>query len=139
MPRTMDSSQNVMNAADFFKAKLQFESTPHSLKEIMGKPTVMVLDVRDKESFDREHIPGAVNIPLTELLGRLKDIPKEKTVVCYCWTYACHLATKACLDLAHKDYKVQELFGGIRAWKESGFSCEGSQSAELGKKGEAQY
>lgn len=128
MPRTMDSPQNVMNAVDYFKAKLQFESTPVSLKELMDQklPTLMILDVRDKESFEQEHIPGAVNIPLQELLGRLREVPKDKTVVCYCWTYACHLATKAALDLAHRDYKVQELFGGIRAWKEAGFQCEGS-------------
>ena len=138
MPRTMDSPQNVMNGVDFFKSKLQFEATPHQLKELMDQklPTLLVVDVRDKASYDKEHIPGAINIPLQELLGRLRDIPKEKTVVCYCWTYSCALATKACLDLAHKDYKVQELFGGIRAWKEAGFDCEG---ADVRKPNEAQY
>ena len=130
----LESPQNVMNAVDYFKAKLQFEQTPHGLREIMNLPTVLVVDVRDRESFGREHIKGAVNVPLQELLTRLGDLPKNKTVVTYCWNLTCALATKAALDLAHRGYKVQELIGGIEEWKKKGFEVEGSGTGNDGGK-----
>lgn len=128
MPRTMDSPANIMNAVDYFKAKLQFENTPHGVKAIMGLPTVLLVDVRDRESYESEHIKGAVNIPLEDLPKRLRELPKDKTIVCYCWRAACAMAPKACLELAHRDYKVQEMTGGIAAWKEAGFEVERAET-----------
>jgi len=38
---------------------------------------VAVLDVRQTNEFDQEHIPGAVSIPLHELPQRLDDVPAD--------------------------------------------------------------
>lgn len=129
MPETLRSPQNILHSVDYFKAKLQFESTPRQLDEIRKLPSVLVLDVRDREGYEREHIPGAVNIPLDELPRRFAELPKDKTIVCYCWTITCSLATKAALELAHHGYKVQELFGGIEHWKKSGLPVESRRPA----------
>lgn len=125
MPKTMDSPANIMNAVDYFKAKLQFENTPHGVQAIKHLSTVLIVDVRDRESYEKEHIKGAVSVPLDELPKRLASIPKEKTIVCYSWRITDAMAQKACLELAHRDYKVQELVGGIESWKEAGFEVEG--------------
>ncbi|MBI4345575.1 MAG: rhodanese-like domain-containing protein [Elusimicrobia bacterium] len=129
----LDTIHNVMTAVDFFKAKLQFEQTPHGLKKLMDEklPTLLVVDVRDRESYEREHIAGAINIPLDQLSSRLRELPKDKTVVCYCWNITCAMATKACLELAHKGYKVQELLGGIDRWKAAGFTIQGDRLHQL--------
>lgn len=42
---------------------------------------VAVLDVRQATEFDDSHIPGAVNIPLHELAGRLDDVPSGEVWV----------------------------------------------------------
>src|SRR2546430_14955945 len=115
MPETLNSPQNALNAVDFFKAKLQFEARPHQLHGLMNNGTVLIVDVRPKQAYDDEHIKGAINIPLEEIPKRMRELPKEKTIVTYCWNITCPLSTKAALDLAHRDYKVQELFGGIEA------------------------
>lgn len=128
MPQTLNSPANILNGVDYFKAKLQFENTPHGLNEIKDKDSVLVLDVRDRDSYEQEHIPGAANIPLEELEERITEVPKQKTVVAYCWTVTCALAPKAALILAHKDYKVQEMVGGIEAWKKAGFPVEGRRA-----------
>lgn len=126
----LDSPQNVLNAVDYFKAKLQFEQTPHGLDAIKNLPSLLILDVRDREAYSREHIPGAINIPLDELNDRIHELPREKTIVCYCWTITCALATKAALDLAHHGFKVQELIGGIDRWKVTGFKVEPERSTK---------
>lgn len=126
MPETLNSPANALNAVDYFKAKLQFEGFPHQVHGIMNNGTTMLVDVRPKDAYAKEHIKGAVNIPFDELPKRLRELPKDKTIVTYCWNVTCPIAAKAALELAHKDYKVQELFGGIQAWREAGFEVEAS-------------
>lgn len=137
MPQTLEAPVQALNAVDYFKAKLQFENSPRGVHEIMKLPSVVVLDVRDRGSYAREHVPGAWNIPLAELPRKAADLPKDKIIVCYCWTIACALAPKAALELAHRGYKVQEMVGGIAAWKADGYPVQGpAQGAEDDDTGE---
>ena len=125
MPQTLQSPVNALTAVDWYKAKLQFEIGPVELRHLLEeKNSLLVLDVRDREGFSQEHIPGAINIPYTELPKRISELPRDKTIVTYCWSVTCHLATKAALDLAHRNFKVQEMVGGIKEWKANGLPIE---------------
>lgn len=115
---------HALSAADYFRAKLAFESTPHALKRAMDEGTALVLDVRPADAFAQEHIVGAENIPHAELPANYRRLPKDKTIVAYCWNITCALSTKAALELAEKGFKVQALFGGLEEWKQNGFSVE---------------
>jgi hypothetical protein len=42
------------------------------------------IDVRAKDQFDLAHIPEAINIPLSELPTRWKDLPPGKFLITYC-------------------------------------------------------
>ena len=42
------------------------------------------IDVRSKESYDESHIPGAISIPLSEMMSRLKELPPHKFLITYC-------------------------------------------------------
>jgi hypothetical protein len=42
---------------------------------------VLLIDVRDTPLYEKETIPGAVNIPFANLQEALKDIPKDRTLV----------------------------------------------------------
>ena len=47
----------------------------------------LIIDVRNPEEYAQSHVEGAVNIPLTNLLGNpaeLKEIPKDTELVLYC-------------------------------------------------------
>ena len=45
----------------------------------------LLLDVRTKAEFDQAHIPGAINISVAELKGRLSELgDKQRPVVVYC-------------------------------------------------------
>ena len=55
-----------------------------SLSEIISEGAVVV-DVRSVEEFDEEHYPGALNIPVEELLLRLNECgAKGTSLVLYC-------------------------------------------------------
>ena len=44
------------------------------------------LDVRVPEELMVFTVPDAINIPLTELRGRLDELPKDKQILCFCGT-----------------------------------------------------
>jgi hypothetical protein len=58
------------------------EMSPEELKRLFdAKGKVLIIDVRDAGSFEKETVKGAIHIPLNELPYRLKDIPRDTTLV----------------------------------------------------------
>ena len=51
------------------------------LKKQMDAGTVMIIDVRPPASFEKETIPGAINVPLDRLEAHLKNISKDTYIV----------------------------------------------------------
>jgi len=130
MPTT--SAKPVLSRAEYFRAKLEYEATPFGLKEILDQAPdeVVVVDVRDAESYAEGHLPGARSIPLDQLVSSYSSLPKEKLIVAYCGDIACGLSTKAALDLAQKGFRVQHLLGGIAEWTRKGFPVEGPSQSQ---------
>ncbi len=110
----------------YFAAKLAAELGPHNVKRLMDlrDDSFVLVDVRSEEGFRQGHIPGALSIPFEQLPARLRELPKAKTVIAYCWDTTCTLSTKAAFILASKGYRVKEMIGGFEAWKASGFPTE---------------
>ena len=54
-----------------------------AIKMVKESKAVFV-DVRSKDSYDAGHIKGAINIPLSELMGRLRELPPRKFIITYC-------------------------------------------------------
>ncbi len=52
--------------------------------KLVKENKAVFVDVRPKESYDAGHIKGAISIPLTELLTRLRDLPPKKFIITYC-------------------------------------------------------
>jgi 3-mercaptopyruvate sulfurtransferase SseA len=51
------------------------------LKKQVDAGTVMIIDVRPPANFEKETIPGAINVPLDQLEGYLKKISTETHIV----------------------------------------------------------
>lgn len=125
--QTSTKTPHGLSAVDYFRAKLSFEMSPYGLKHLLDdktNDTLHVIDVRMPEDYAQGHIPGAVNIPLPEIIGKLSSIPKDKTIVTYCGSITCQMAPKAALELAQKGYKVMDLHGGLKEWQSYGFPVE---------------
>ena len=50
-------------------------------KQLAEGKDVLIIDVRAPASFEKESLPGAINIPLDQLAGYLPSIPKDKMLV----------------------------------------------------------
>jgi rhodanese-related sulfurtransferase len=50
-------------------------------KQLAAGTEVLIIDVRSPASFEKETLPGAINIPLDQLGAYLTTIPKDKTLV----------------------------------------------------------
>lgn len=54
-------------------------------KKLRAEGEVMVVDVRDAESYKTGHIPGAVSIPLDQLAAHVAELKSaKKAIVTYC-------------------------------------------------------
>ncbi len=51
-----------------------------------GDDKYFIIDARKPEDFEKGHLKGAVNITRDEIQDRLDEVPKDKTVVAYCYS-----------------------------------------------------
>ena len=51
----------------------------------MNSKNKTIIDVRSPEEFAIQHFPGAINIPLDQIAGRIDEVKKfPKPMVAYC-------------------------------------------------------
>ena len=81
---------------------------------------VTVIDVRPTEEYAAGHIPGAANIPLSELEKHLDQFDPEQEIVAYCRGPHCVLAFDAVARLREKGYMARRLQDGYPEWKSAG-------------------
>jgi rhodanese-related sulfurtransferase/DNA-binding transcriptional ArsR family regulator len=85
---------------------------------------VTVLDVRPPQEYAAGHVPGAVNIPLAELEGHLKELDPAQEVVAYCRGPHCILAFDAVARLRENGLSARRLEDGFPEWKQAGLPVE---------------
>jgi len=116
-----------MNTLNYFQSKVEATlSTMEYLDEKKKSPEDFVLvDVRNAPPHIKKvKIENAVEIPLNDLENRLAELPKDKTIVVYCWDVTSNMAAHAAVILLKNGYKVKELLGGIAAWQSMNFPVE---------------
>lgn len=95
---------------------------PVAARELLArarKGEITVLDVRPEDEFAAGHIKGAVNIPLSSLEARLKELDVQKEVVAYCRGPYCVMAYEAVARLRKGGLKARRLDEGFPGWKRS--------------------
>ena len=85
---------------------------------------VTVIDVRPPEEYAAGHVPGALNIPLSELEKHLDEFNPEQEIVAYCRGPHCVLAFDAVAKLRDQGLKARRLQDGYPEWKTSGLPVE---------------
>lgn len=86
-----------------------------------------LVDVLSKESFEKEHIKGAISIPVDEIEKKAsKLLKKAEKIVVYCASFDCQASTHAAQRLSAMGYKnVLDYKGGLKDYKEASFPLEG--------------
>ncbi len=91
-------------------------------EEAAARSDLHLLDVREPDEWLAGHIAGAQHIPLGELRERLAEVPKERTVLAICrHGNRSEAATRGLRTLG---YTVENLEGGVTAWKRAGLPLE---------------
>jgi rhodanese-related sulfurtransferase len=95
-----------------YKNKLQYEIDSWDLSQCIEQgANIVVIDARSANSYQKEHIPGAVNFPhrtMTKESTQTK-LNHETLYVTYCDGICCNASTKGALKLAELGYQVKEL------------------------------
>lgn len=117
---------SAKGAEKFFAEKLEYETTPADVHRMLEKKDAghVIVDVRDAGSYRKGHIPTAISVPAGDMPDMLDKLPKDKTLVLYCYNVVCFAAPKAALYLARKGYHVKEMVGGFEEYAHQRFNYE---------------
>jgi rhodanese-related sulfurtransferase/DNA-binding transcriptional ArsR family regulator len=85
---------------------------------------VTVLDVRPRLEYEAGHLPGAINIPLSELEEHLDELEQGHEVVAYCRGPHCILAFEAVARLRDRGFTARRLEDGYPEWQAGGLPTE---------------
>lgn len=81
----------------------------------LQEDNVLLIDLREKEEYEKEHIDGAISIPYDKMLEKVEKIDKQKKLVLYCDRGNASLMSG--MELAKKGYDVYTVLGGYLAYK----------------------
>jgi len=110
---------------EYLDAKDSFE--PVSVAELTGRMRdglVTVVDVRPPEEYAAGHLPGAINVPLSQLEEHAARLPRDREVVAYCRGPFCVLSFEAVVALRNRGLKARRLETGFPEWKVAGLPVE---------------
>ncbi|HEY0640910.1 MAG TPA: rhodanese-like domain-containing protein [Pseudonocardiaceae bacterium] len=77
-----------------------------------------LLDVREDDEWQAGHAPGAVHVPMSELAGRLDDVPAEGTVYVIC--RAGGRSARVVQYLNANGWDAVNVDGGMLDWQAAG-------------------
>jgi rhodanese-related sulfurtransferase/DNA-binding transcriptional ArsR family regulator len=126
--RNVGTVEKVLNS--YFRERDNLE--PVSRKELLRRMRdglVTLIDTRPEEEFAAGHLPGAINLPLSELKRRLRELPRDQEIVAYCRGPYCVLSYEAVAELRKRSFKAFRLEDGYPEWKAAGLPIEESVSS----------
>lgn len=99
-----------------------------AVKRMLDNKEATVIEVLDQDQYDKFHLPGAINIPVSgnfeaKMEERVPD--KTKPVIVYCYDKDCDASPRAAKKLDRLGYReVFDYEAGKVDWKEAGLPVE---------------
>jgi hydroxyacylglutathione hydrolase len=91
--------------------------------KIDDQENVLIIDIRDEEEFNKEHIKGAIYMPFENIISRKDDLSKEKEIIIYDKAgYRSKLVTESLVKEGF--LSATNLLDGFKKWKEKGYPVE---------------
>lgn len=78
----------------------------------------ILLDVREADEWGRGHAPQASHIPMSELGGRLSEVPADRPILAIC--HGGGRSGQVTRALLARGYDVRNVSGGMSAWQRAG-------------------
>lgn len=102
-----------------FAAKLMLETDPADVFDDLrnGNEELVVIDARSAASYEKAHVPGAINFPHRTMNAETTaSLSRDKTYVTYCDGTGCNASTRAALRLSELGFRAKEMVGGLDWW-----------------------
>jgi len=97
------------------------------LKAAIDRHEVTVVDALPESYYSQQHIPGAVNLVESDVVGRAAQLlpHKDAAIVVYCSNAACGNSQAVATVLAKLGYSdVRKYRDGIQDWVDAGLPVE---------------
>lgn len=112
------SAKDPVNMAGFVAAGLLRGDHPQTdVEAVLAIPPEarpLLLDVRTPEEFATGSIPGAINVSIDTLRGRLDELPRNRPIVVFCQVgQRGYLATRILMQMQHE---VANIGGGYKTY-----------------------
>ncbi len=121
VPRFLSDESRIR---DHYETETSVLVSPSTLRKRMDAkdPSFLLVDLRSKGEYDKEHIVGAVNIPAVsmskeQIIAAFKKLPKDKEIIVHCYSMVCMLGRQTGEVLAQNGIYVKELGIGWSEWK----------------------
>lgn len=92
-------------------------------QRLYEKGDVLVVDVRDRASFEQGRIAGAIHLPVDEIATRAAEVrrlARGRVVVTYCSCPAEASSLRAARALGDHGVRAKALIGGYYGWVDAG-------------------
>ncbi len=81
-----------------------------------------VIDVREGWEYHGGHVPGALNLPLGELVAAEASLPRDRDVYVICQSGG--RSMQAAVWISQTGRTAHSIAGGTSAWQQSGLQVE---------------
>jgi hydroxyacylglutathione hydrolase len=115
--------------AEGFEIESSDGVTVHQLRDRLADDRPLLLDVRQRDEFERSHLPGALHLMAGELPDRLAELPRDRPIYTICATgYRSSVAAGLLRHAGFRD--VTWVGGGVPAWEAAGYPVERGPSPD---------
>ena len=99
--------------------------TPKEAAAMQSTQKAIIIDVREDDEWQAQHIPGAIHIPLGQLNERLSELKdyKNSPIITQCRSGKRSAQAQEALKLAGFT-QVVNLSGGLMAWAKAGLTTK---------------
>jgi len=108
------SAKDPVNFAGMIAANAMRGDARLAHWENLENSPALLLDVRDPDEYKRDHVEGAVNIPLDKLRDRREELPRDRPVWAYC--YVGQRSYYAARALSQYGFDVKNVSGGFKSF-----------------------
>lgn len=100
-------------------AELPNITAPDLHRRLAAERDLVVLDVREPFEWEEEHVPGALHIPMRQVVGRAAELPRDRPIALIC-RGGPRSSTVGSLLLMRGFTRLLNVWGGMTGWLEAG-------------------
>jgi rhodanese-related sulfurtransferase len=109
------------------------------VRDLLQRDAATPVDARTADTFDKGHLPGAINLPAystwPEALQVAKTLPQDRPLVVYCSHSTCPASYAAARHLLRAGYSDILIYpGGWQEWEQRTAGPESERSKNEGER-----